>query len=143
MLEYHKTTEAEKYTISDWKYEGEYALYNKAPYEEDKRTGRGFANTKSNFFSFVDGEKLVGFTNLVEEGKEVLIRRIAIKATDRECCNRRMIFQSRCSRTSRCIWKCEHGISGLSDAMKKLAFGSTENRSRKQRPLVKAFSIGW
>ena len=73
MLEYHKTTEAEKYTISDWKYEGEYALYNKAPYEEDKRTGRGFANTKSNFFSFVDGEKLVGFTNLVEEGKEVFV----------------------------------------------------------------------
>jgi len=30
MLEYHKTTEAEKYIISDWKYEGEYALYNKA-----------------------------------------------------------------------------------------------------------------
>lgn len=47
MLEYHKTTEAEKYIISDWKYEGEYALYNKAPYEEDKRTGRGFANTKN------------------------------------------------------------------------------------------------
>ena len=58
MLEYHKTTEAEKYIISDWKYEGEYALYNKAPYEENKRTGRGFANTKNNFFSFVDGEKL-------------------------------------------------------------------------------------
>ena len=56
MLEYHKTTEAEKYIISDWKYEGEYALYNKASYEEDKRTGRGFANTKSNYFSFVDGE---------------------------------------------------------------------------------------
>ena len=36
MLEYHKTTEAEKYIISDWKYEGEYALYNKASYEEDK-----------------------------------------------------------------------------------------------------------
>lgn len=30
MLEYHKTTEAEKYIISDWKYEVEYALYNKA-----------------------------------------------------------------------------------------------------------------
>ena len=38
-----------------------------------KRTGRGFANEKSNFFSFVDGEKLVGFTNLVEEEKEVFV----------------------------------------------------------------------
>ena len=27
MLEYHKTTEAEKYIISEWKYEGKYALY--------------------------------------------------------------------------------------------------------------------
>ena len=73
MLEYHKTTEAEKYIISDWQYEGEYALYNKSSYEEDKRTGRGFANAKNNFFSFVDGEKLVGFTNLVEKEKEVFV----------------------------------------------------------------------
>jgi hypothetical protein len=65
MLAYHKTTEEEKYIISEWQYEGEYALYNKASYEEDKRTGRGFANPKNNFFSFVDGEELVGFTNLV------------------------------------------------------------------------------
>ena len=132
MLEYHKTTEAEKYIISDWKYEGEYALYNKASYEEDKRTGRGFANEKSNFFSFVDGEKLVGFTNLVEEEKEVFV---GIGANPAYC--------NQGYGQSRYIWKCEHGISGLSDAMKKLAFGSTENRSRKQRPLVKAFSIGW
>ena len=33
MLAYHRTTEAEKYIISDWRYEGEYALYNKASYE--------------------------------------------------------------------------------------------------------------
>ena len=45
MLEYHKTTEAEKYIISDWKYEGEYALYNKAPYEEDKSELLQFVRT--------------------------------------------------------------------------------------------------
>ena len=49
MLECHKTTEEEKYIISDWQYDGEYALYNKASYEEDKRTGRGFAKAKSSF----------------------------------------------------------------------------------------------
>ena len=73
MLDYHRTTEEEKYIISDWKYKGKYALYNRASYEEDKKTGRGFANTKNNFFSFVDGEKLVGFTNLVEEEREVFV----------------------------------------------------------------------
>ena len=73
MLTCHRTTEAEKYLISDWRYEGEYALYHKAPYEEDKKTGRGFANPKNNYFSFVDGDKLVGYTNLVEGEKEIFV----------------------------------------------------------------------
>lgn len=44
MLTYHQTTENEKYEINDWKYSGDYAIYNNPPYEEQKKTGRGFAN---------------------------------------------------------------------------------------------------
>ena len=34
MLTYHKTTEEEKYGITEWKYPGEYAVYDSTPYEE-------------------------------------------------------------------------------------------------------------
>lgn len=37
MITYHKTTEEEKYLITEWKYEGEYAMYNNEPYEEQKK----------------------------------------------------------------------------------------------------------
>ena len=37
MLTYHKTTEEEKYSITNWKYEGKYSIYNEKPYEEHKR----------------------------------------------------------------------------------------------------------
>ena len=32
MLTYHKTTEEEKYRITAWKYDGDYAVYNSTPY---------------------------------------------------------------------------------------------------------------
>ena len=36
MLTYHQTTENEKYEINDWKYSGDYAIYNNPPYAEQK-----------------------------------------------------------------------------------------------------------
>lgn len=71
MLTYHKTTEEEKYQITDWKYPGEYAIYNNEPYEEQKAKGFGFASSKNNFYSFYDGAALAGFINLYEEETEV------------------------------------------------------------------------
>ncbi len=41
MLTYHKTTEEEKYRITAWKYDGDYAVYNSTPYEQQKQTGFG------------------------------------------------------------------------------------------------------
>lgn len=71
MLTYHETTEEEKYSICAWKYSGEYAIYDEMPYEEQKKKGFGFANSKNHFYSFYDGAKLVGFINLFEEEKEI------------------------------------------------------------------------
>lgn len=71
MLSYHKTTEEEKYIITEWKYDGEYAIYNDEPYEEQKKKKFGFGNPKNNHYSFYDGENLVGFINLYEEETEV------------------------------------------------------------------------
>lgn len=71
MLEWHKTTEDEKYRICAWKYDGEYAIYNNPPYEEQIKKHRGFANPKNNFYSFSDGKELIGYINLVEEETEV------------------------------------------------------------------------
>ena len=55
MLTYHKTTEEEKYRITAWKYDGDYAVYNSTPYAQQKQTGFGFANPKNHFYSFYDG----------------------------------------------------------------------------------------
>ena len=43
MLSNHQATEEEKTKICDWKYEGEYALYNTVSYEEMKNRKFGFA----------------------------------------------------------------------------------------------------
>lgn len=67
MITYHKTTEEEKYAIAEWRYIGDYAIYNGAPYEEQKKRGVGFANPRNNFYSFYDGAVLIGFINLYEE----------------------------------------------------------------------------
>lgn len=71
MLTYHPTTETEKEAICAWQYPGEYAMYNNPPYAEQKKHGYGFANPANNFYSFYDGETLVGFVNLSDEGGEV------------------------------------------------------------------------
>ncbi len=72
MLECHKTTEDEKRIICEWKYDGEYAIYNSIPYEKQVETQRGFANPKNNYYSFCDGATLVGYINLIEKDSEVI-----------------------------------------------------------------------
>ena len=64
MLDFHAVTETEKKIISEWKYPGEYSIYNNISYDEQIRTGRGFANPENDHYSFYDGEVLVGFINL-------------------------------------------------------------------------------
>ena len=71
MLTCHEMTEEEKYSICQWKYSGEYAIYDGMPYEEQKKRGFGFANPQNRLYSFHDGTKLVGFINLFEEEREV------------------------------------------------------------------------
>ena len=71
MLTYHSTTESEKYEIAAWNYDGDYAIYNLKPYEEQKKTQSGLANEKNLFYSFYDDKTLVGFINLYEEETEV------------------------------------------------------------------------
>lgn len=71
MLACQPTTEEEKILITEWKYEGEYSVYNAEPYEEQKKKGFGFANPQNHFYSFYDEKKLIGFINLYEEKTEV------------------------------------------------------------------------
>ena len=47
------------------------AIYNTSSYEEQRKTGIGFANPENNFFSFYNGDILVGFSNLYEEDTEM------------------------------------------------------------------------
>ena len=84
MIIYHKTTEEEKYAIAEWRYIGDYAIYNGAPYEEQKKRGVGFANPRNNFYSFYDGTVLIGFINLYEEKTGVFF---GIGANP-DCCGR-------------------------------------------------------
>lgn len=71
MLSNHQATEEEKTKICDWKYEGEYALYNTVSYEEMKNRKFGFGNSQMYVESFFDNNELVGFCNLFDDGDEV------------------------------------------------------------------------
>jgi ribosomal protein S18 acetylase RimI-like enzyme len=73
MLTYHPVTEEEKYIIADWKYTGEYTLYNTESYEEDLKKHTGFAHPEFLGYSFYDNETLTGFTTLSEEETEVML----------------------------------------------------------------------
>ena len=75
MLCCHQMTESEKQEVCSWKYEGEYAVYNLPDYKTMQEKQMGFCNPKrdKNFFSYYDGEVLVGFTNLLEEESGVFV----------------------------------------------------------------------
>lgn len=87
MLQYHRTTEKEKYMISEWKYEELYSIYNNIPYMEQMKNHRGFANRQNNYYSYYDGEKLVGYINLKETESNIflgvgVIHSTVVKAMD-------------------------------------------------------------
>ena len=84
MLTYHETTEREKYEIGQWRYEGDYAIYDQLPYEEALKKGVGLANPFMRRFSFYDGEHLVGMAALRETFEDIFFG-IAVKP---ELCGR-------------------------------------------------------
>ena len=75
MVTYHLMTEDEKRVISAWHYRGEYAIYDLPPFEEQKEKGIALMNPAraKNYFSYYDGDMLIGFTNILEEENEVFI----------------------------------------------------------------------
>lgn len=74
-LTFRFMTEADKKEICSWHYDGEYGIYNLPPYEQMREKQMGFLNPKRerNFRTFLDGNTLVGFVNILEEDTEVFI----------------------------------------------------------------------
>ena len=64
LIRYHLMSEPEKERISDWKYEGDYEIYNLPPYEAQKLKRIAFANPErtNNYRAYYDGDLLIGFT---------------------------------------------------------------------------------
>ena len=75
MITYHIMTEPERELVCAWNYQGDYEIYNMPPYREQKEQGVGLGNPRcgSNYYAYYDGNKLVGFTNILEEPQEVFI----------------------------------------------------------------------
>lgn len=75
MITYHVMTEEEKEIIASWNYTGEYEIYNMPSYQEQKEKKVAFGNPKcaKNFYAYYDESTLIGFTNILEEEKEVFI----------------------------------------------------------------------
>lgn len=71
MLTHHEATEAEKQEICTWKYADAYALYDMPSYNEMKEKRFGFGSPKMYIEAFYDGDRLVGFCNLFDDGDEV------------------------------------------------------------------------
>lgn len=71
MLTYHKMNETEMKIIADWKYEDVYAQYDMMPYAEMQKKHFAFANPENHFYTFSEGEEIVGFINLYEEEARV------------------------------------------------------------------------
>ena len=73
LIEFHRTTEEEKHAICGWKYDGEYAVYNLPPYEEQVKAHRGFANPGNRFYSCTDDGTLIGYINFIEKETQVFM----------------------------------------------------------------------
>lgn len=74
-LRHRQLTDDEVIKICEWKYEGDYAMYNLPSYEELKRNNYSIvdANKQENYRVYYEGERLVGFTNLINEGNTVFL----------------------------------------------------------------------
>ncbi len=67
-------TEEHAIEVTQWKYEGEYSMYNLPSWEEIKKNNFSLAkeDKRKNFISFIDDSKeLIGFINLLDEGDSV------------------------------------------------------------------------
>lgn len=75
MLQYHEMTAQEKETVAAWNYTGDYEVYNMPSYQQQLEQGVAFGDPRcdQNFTSYYDGDKLIGFTNVLEEETEVFI----------------------------------------------------------------------
>ncbi|KPI55536.1 acetyltransferase [Clostridioides difficile] len=67
-------TEEHAIEITNWKYEGEYSIYNLPSWNEIKKNNLSLAkeDKRKNFISFIDDNKeLIGFINLLDKGSSV------------------------------------------------------------------------
>lgn len=71
MLINHNTTEDEKYEICEWKYSGDFAIYDMESYDKMKEKHFAFANPKMYVESFLDNNDLIDFCNLYDDGDEI------------------------------------------------------------------------
>jgi len=65
MLNFHRTTEEERYIIGGWKFGGQYSIYDEKPYDGIHH------NPKANLFSFYDEDDYIGFINVIDEGEQI------------------------------------------------------------------------
>ncbi len=75
MITYHVMTGQEKEIVADWNYTGDYEIYNMPSYKEQQEKGVAFGNPAcdKNFYAYYDEDTLIGFTNILEEPKEIFI----------------------------------------------------------------------
>lgn len=67
-------TEEHAIEITNWKYEGEYSIYNLPSWNEIKKNNLSLAkeDKRKNFISFIDDNKeLIGFINLLDKGSSI------------------------------------------------------------------------
>lgn len=74
-MEVRPLTEEDQRAICEWRYPGEYAVYNLPSWEEMQRRQMGFANPDQvqHYHGFREAGTLMGFVNLLEEETEVFI----------------------------------------------------------------------
>lgn len=75
MLTTRIMTDDDKREVCSWKYSGEYEIYNMPSYDEMIEKEFAFLNPKrqNNYNAYFDKETCVGFTNILEEDKEIFI----------------------------------------------------------------------
>lgn len=68
-------TDEDKKAICQWKYEGEYSIYNLPDYDYLRESKSGFMNPhkESNYRVFKIGDDIIGYINLTEREAEVYI----------------------------------------------------------------------
>lgn len=75
MLNTRIMNDEDKQTICSWSYPNEYEIYNMPSYQTMKENQSFFLNplNEDHYNAYLNGDELVGFTNIVEEDHEVFI----------------------------------------------------------------------